>query len=211
MYSVWESVCPLCPSSSSTLNCPGTNLPELLSDKYKTNCMQRPRRHFCRVFADHQEGKSMGWPWIVSGYSSALKRTRSLGLYGNSGGSCPAPLWIPICMWTHFLKGEGARTEVVPKIPTSPSRAAEEMSFCLIAVCLITVLFLCSADTYILRHSHASNSKLALTGSAPDSWRNSSAHLSTTQLRENRLMWTLWWNPYQVCNWCTRFSAKITI
>lgn len=86
-----------------------------------------------------------------------------------------------------FLKGGRARMEVVPtKIPTSPSRAAEEVSFRLIAVCLITVLFLCSADdTYILRHSHASSSKLVLTGSSPDSsWRNSSAHLSTTQLRE---------------------------
>lgn len=85
------------------------------------------------------------------------------------------------------FKGGRARMEVVPtKIPTSPSRAAEEVSFRLIAVCLITVLFLCSADdTYILRHSHASCSKLVLTGSSPDSsWRNSSAHLSTTQLRE---------------------------
>lgn len=189
MYSVCvrECVyCPLCPSSISTFNYPGPNLPELLSDKYKTNCMQRPRRHFCRAFADHQEGKSMGWPWIVSVYSSALKRTRSLGLYGNSGGSCPAPLWIPICMWTNFERGGSENGGGPHKDTNLTSRAAEEIRFCLIAVCLITVLFLCSADdTYILRHSHSSNSKLALTGSSPDSsWRNSSAHLSTTQLRE---------------------------
>lgn len=50
-----------------------------------------------------------------------------------------------------FLRGERARMEVVPtKIPTFLSCAAEDFRFCIIAVCLSTVLFLCSADdTYI--------------------------------------------------------------
>lgn len=50
----------------------------------------------------------------------------------------------------------------------SPCHVLLRTFVCIIAVCLITVLFLCSAvDTYILRHSLASrNTRLVLTGSS---------------------------------------------
>lgn len=44
-----------------------------------------------------------------------------------------------------FLKGGGREWRWSRQRYQPPSRAAEEVSFCLIAVCLITVLFLCSA------------------------------------------------------------------
>lgn len=50
-----------CPLHSMS-NYPRPNLPDLLSDKSKTNYMQRPRCRLCRVFANDQRGKSVSRP-----------------------------------------------------------------------------------------------------------------------------------------------------
>lgn len=185
---VWESVCTvLCvPHHCPLPTTPGPTCPS-----------------YCRTNTKQIVCKGHG---AISAGSSPI--TRKANLWDGLGLSRVTPLpwrerghWVcmeirvaPALRLFEFLfacglifkGGESENGGGPTKIPSSPSRAAEEISFCLIAVCLITVLFLCSADdTYILRHSHASNSKLALTGSSPDSsWRNSSAHFSTTQLKE---------------------------